>query len=274
MHVSVYATWKASASTIDGHEPASDDQVTSLQKVDRKFYRSQMSIIRTIFRRVFGVTATWLVMNADVQSSSPQTATVQSQSELKSRIAERVPRFVDYVKEKPLVGWTLKRSDLDDVPEVVRTQLGAVDSTKYSPSFLADNRGTIIALQMDGSKPDFYIIRKAAFDTQYEEVELEQALQKNPALTAWVKAQPGLAEDFEAHKDMLQGAHKAMPVKMIKLSDLGYSIDQPVTIQSPWGGQTKPAGEDAYLALDVLSNDYYLVNQGDEGNPLSYVPQL
>lgn len=211
-------------------------------------------------------------MCADVQSSSAQIVEVQSQSELKRRVASRAPQVMEYVKEKPLVGWCLPTGKLEDVPEAIRAQLGGADNTTYSSSFLARNKGTIIALQMDAAKPDFYIINKAAYLAHYEKLGADEALRENPALVSWISAQPGLSAAFEAQKHMLQGARKADPVKMMKLSDLGYTVDQSVTIQSPWGEQTKPAGKEGFLAQDVTSAEYYLINQNDAGNPLNYVP--
>ena len=170
------------------------------------------------------------------------------------------------------MGWVLTGSRLEAIPDAIREHLGAVDSTKYSPAYLAENQGTIIALQMDGEKPDFYIIGKAVFETDYSTVDVATALEQNPELAAWIKTRPQMEKMLAAKDGALVGARKSVQVEMIKLSALGYGMDEAVTIQSPWGEQTKPAGQEAYLARDRASGEYYLVNQGEDGNPLSYAP--
>ncbi len=211
-------------------------------------------------------------MSAETPPALAQSPKPQSQIELQNRIVERAPHVLKFVKEKPIVGWKLTSDRIEDIPTAIRERLGDVDSTKYSRAYLAENKGTIIALQMDGEKPDFYIIKKAAYEAHYEEVDVTQTLQNHAALATWVKAQPQLAEKFTANSGAVVGARKTVVVEMMKLSDLGYSTDQLVTIQSPWGTQTKPAGQDGYLAVDATSGEYYLINQGSSGHPLNYVP--
>lgn len=211
-------------------------------------------------------------MSAGAQSTSAQTAKVQTQTELQSRVAAHKPATWRFVKERPLVGWALKSSRIADIPQAIREHLGDVDKTKYTQAYLEENKGTIVALQMDGDKPDFYIIKKAAFDVDYSEVEVAVALRRNPALVAWLETEPELAKMLKAGADAIVGAHKSVQVEMLKLSALGYGLEATVTIQSPWGQQSKPAGEEAYLAQDRASGQYYLINQDDKGYPLSYVP--
>ncbi len=211
-------------------------------------------------------------MSTDAQSASTQAAEVQTQTELQSRISAHKPAVQRFVKKKPLVGWVLQSSRLGDIPKAIREHLGDVDKTKYTQAYLEENKGTIIALQMDDDHPDFYIIKKAAFDADYAAVEVAVALRENPALRAWVETEPELATMLKAGTDAIVGAHKSVQVKMLKLSELGYALEAKITIQSPWGQQSKPAGEEAYLAQDRSSGQYYLVNQDDKGHPLSYVP--
>ena len=211
-------------------------------------------------------------MSAETPPASAQSPKPQSQTELQNRIAERAPHVLKFVKEKPIVGWKLTSDRFEDIPTAIRERLGDIDSTKYSRAYLAENKGTIIALQMDGDKPDFYIIKKAAYEAHYEEVDVTQTLQNNAALAAWVKAQPQLAEKFTASSGAVVGARKTVVVEMMKLSDLGFAIEKPLVIRSPWGEQSKPAGKEGYLAVDASSGEYYLVNQGGSGHPLSYVP--
>lgn len=231
-----------------------------------------MSVIRTIFTALLTLNVSWLVMSAGAPSASAQSAQVQTQAELQSRIAARKPAAQRFVKDKPLVGWVLKSDRFEDIPKAIREHLGDVDQTNYTQGYLKENQGTIIALQMDDDKPDFYIIKKVAFDADYSEVEAAVAFKRNPALVAWMQTEPELENMLKAGTDALVGARKSVRVEMFKLSALGYEVDKPVTIQSPWGKQSKPAGEEAYLALDRASGEYYLINQDDEGYPLSYVP--
>lgn len=211
-------------------------------------------------------------MSAEIQPASAQSSKSHSQLELRDRIAERAPAVLKFVKEKPIVGWRLNSDRLEDIPKAIRERLGDADDTNYSQAYLVENRGTIIALQMDGETPDFYIIKKAAYETQYEEVDLVEALSEHAALAAWVKMHPQLAAEFSAGSRAIVGARKTGVVDMMKVSDLGFEIQKPLVIQSPWGEQSKPAGQEGYLALDAASGKYYLVNQSNSGHPLSYVP--
>lgn len=211
-------------------------------------------------------------MSAEMQPATAQPSAPHSQKELQTRIAERGPAVLKFVKEKPIVGWKLTSSRFEDIPAEIRKHLGDVDDTKYSEAYLSENKDAIIALQMDGEKPDFYIIKKAAYETQYEEVDVTETLQKHATLAAWVRAQPQLAMKFSVESGAIVGVRKTAVVEMMKLSALGFATDKPMTIQSPWGTQTKPAGQDGYLAVDATSGEYYLVNQGSSGHPLNYVP--
>ena len=231
-----------------------------------------MSMIRTLLKGLLPVTAAWLVLSADAPAAKAQAADVQSQAELQSRVAKHKPAAQRFVKKKPVVGWLLTSDQIDDIPAAIRAKLGDVDKTKYDQAYLAENKGSIIALQMDGDKPDFYIIGKSTYETKYEPVEAAAALKQNPALAAWLAAQPELSDKVASAKDAIVGARKSKRVEMIRLSALGYKPAMPVTIQSPWGEQSKPAGQDAYLASDDSSGQYYLINQDESGNPLSYEP--
>ncbi len=231
-----------------------------------------MRMVRNIFKMLLPATAVWLALSAEGPAALAQSAGVQTQAELQSRIAQHKPATQRFVKARPVVGWVLTGERIEDVPQSIRSALGDVDQTKYDRAYLAKNKGSIIALQMDGDTPDFYIIGKTTFETTYEPVAREDALKQNPALTDWLAAQPELSKKVAAEKDAIVGARKSKRVEMMKLSALGYKPAMPVTIQSPWGEQSKPAGQDAYLAHDGSSGQYYLINQDENGNPLSYEP--
>ena len=60
---------------------------------------------------------------------------------------------------------------------------------------------------------------------------------------------------------------------MISMAELGYDVAEKVTIESPWGKQDKPAGQDAYLVFDEGKDQYYMVNiDAETGYPIKYVP--
>ncbi|MGZ3739646.1 MAG: hypothetical protein ACXVB9_09755 [Bdellovibrionota bacterium] len=64
------------------------------------------------------------------------------------------------------------------------------------------------------------------------------------------------------------------PVKMVKMSDLGYPKDKEVKIESAHGGvQVKPAGSDAFLVFDKDKKGYAMVAAGADGNPFGHAPR-
>ena len=83
---------------------------------------------------------------------------------------------------------------------------------------------------------------------------------------------PGVRALLSDRKPPLTGALKVEPTTMIRMSALGCAVKTEVTIQSPWGGQTKPAGQDAFLVFDDTQKQYYLVNVDDKGLPIGYLP--
>ena len=211
---------------------------------------------------------------ATAEKAMSQDATVRTQAELQQRISEGNPVMQAFVKDLPILGWTLSSDQIEDLPKAIRDALGGVDKTGYTSSYLAKNVGSIVALQMTGSGSDFYIIGKDVFDSSYEVVEVEQVIGKNAKLIGRLKNVPEVMELLEARDASLVGALKTVPVNMIRFSDIGYGIEETITIQAPWGEQTKPSGQEGFLVFDTSENQYYMVNQGEDGNPLSYIPAL
>lgn len=150
--------------------------------------------------------------------------------------------------------------------------LGDVDHTKYTQEYLAENIGSVVALQMNSEDPDFYIIGKSVFDTKYEIVDVENVISKNAKLVGRLGNVPEVLELLEQRDASLVGALKSVPVEMITFSDIGYETVDQVIIQSPWGEQTKPANQEGFLVFDSSENQYYMVNQGEDGNPIGYIP--
>lgn len=207
-----------------------------------------------------------------VQPAISQVSDVQSQAELQSRIDVSDPSRPVFVKDRPILGWSIKTDQFDDIPKAIRMLLGDVDQTKYTQEYLAENIGSIVALQMNGEAPDFYIIGKSVFDAKYEVVDVENVISKNRKLVSRLDNVPEVLELLEQRDSSLVGALKSVPVEMITFSDIGYETVDQVIIQSPWGEQTKPANQEGFLVFDSSENQYYMVNQGEDGNPIGYIP--
>ncbi len=196
---------------------------------------------------------------------------VQSQAELTARVEKHAPSKELYIKDRPILGWKITGNKLADLPEAISGPLGSVDSTSYDDAYIAKNVGSVVALQMSKTGPDFYVIGKETFTSKYEMVGLEEVAAKNTRLVKRLDMAPEVLALFEAKDAGLTGALKTVPVEMVRMSAIGYESSKEVTIQSPWGTQTKPAGQDGFLVFDSGENQYYMVNQGASGTPASYV---
>lgn len=211
---------------------------------------------------------------SSVSWAAPNCASLFSGIQSKQHLVElehsmKPPQYV-FIKDAPVFGYRITSGKFEDIPLTIRQHLGDVDQTKYTPDYLEQNIGSVFALQMNGDKADFYVIGKATFDTKYVAVDAEQVAQKNGKYFGKLAQQ--VPELFEADDANLVAVLKMTPVPMVKMSDLGYGIQSKVTIESPWGEQTKPAGQDAFLVFDESKNQFYMVNVGADGLPLSYVP--
>ena len=201
-----------------------------------------------------------------------QSDEVQTQSMIAERVSQHNPAAEAYVKDLPILGWKLTSDQFEDIPDAIRSNLGSVDDTGYDQAYLAQNTGSIIALQFNKEGPDFYIIGKDTFDEKYELVPLEDIAAKNTRLIERLDLAPEVKAMFEDQTQGMVGALKTTPVEMLRVSALGYATDDALTIQAPWGEQTKPEGADAFLVWDSGENQYYIVNADSDGLPSSYVP--
>jgi len=197
---------------------------------------------------------------------------VQSQAELAARVEKHAPTAERYIKDRPILGWKITGDKLADLPEAVRGPLGSVDSTSYDDAYIAKNVGSVVALQMSKTGPDFYVIGKETFDSKYEMVGLEEVAAKNARLMKRLEMAPEVLALFNAKDAGLTGALKTVPVEMVRMSAIGYAPADEITIQSPWGTQTKPADQNGFLVFDSSQDQYYMVNQDADGNPASYIP--
>ncbi len=209
---------------------------------------------------------------ASVEIAFSEDVAVRTQAELRDRIANSNPMMAAFVKDRPILGWKLESDQIEDLPEAIRSALGSVDQTGYTAAYLAENIGSIVALQMTGSGPDFYIIGKETFDSSYQTVAVEQVIEKNQKLIGRLEGVPDVMQMLNSRHPSLVGALKTVPVDMIRFSDIGYGIDETITIQAPWGEQTKPAGKEGFLIFDTSEDQYYMVNQDEDGNPMNYIP--
>lgn len=197
---------------------------------------------------------------------------VQTQKIIKRRVKRYGPRSLTFIKDVPILGYEILIDQINDFPDIIRNALGAVDDTGYTDEYLSKNRGSIVALQMKGDSPDFYIIGKETYDSKYSPVDISEVQNKNSKLMKKLFAISGFKNLFQREQDKFRGALKTVQVEMIKMSEIGYCIDKIVTIQSPWGKQTKPSGQDAYLVFDEGKDMYYMVNSDSSGLPINYVP--
>lgn len=218
-----------------------------------------------------------LAGDAPTEYLRPMTAHASRPLVLKDeliRAAEKgQPTKLQFVKDAPLLGYRIKSDRFEDIPEVIQRHMGAVDQTKYAPKYrqyLQENMGSIIALQINGDQADFYIIGKQTYLTQYTLVPIIQVATQNA--TYYQKLQALIPQIIAQPKTGLVGILKTKPVEMIRLSDLGYPVNQEISIESPWGTQTKPANADAFLVWDEGKKQYYMVNAAPDGNPIAYVP--
>ncbi len=222
----------------------------------------------------FGKTLTAGLLAFAVSAPLPASASddVQSQTELTERVEKHAPAKELYIKDRPILGWKIIGNKLADLPDAIRGPLGSVDTTGYDDAYIAKNVGSVVALQMSNSGPDFYVIGKQSFTSGYEMVGLDEVAARNTRLIKRLEMAPEVLALFNAKDAGLTGALKTVPVEMVRMSAIGYAQSSEVTIRSPWGTQTKPADQDGFLLFDTGENQYYMVNQGADGNPASYVP--
>jgi hypothetical protein len=176
------------------------------------------------------------------------------------------PKEQAFVKNAPLLGYLIKSDRFEDIPPEIRKHL----DPSYSRAYLRENIGSVIALQMNGNKPDFYIIGKETFESQYGQLSTDNPLKLSD------NYRRSLGQHVEKLLDSKNSeiitVMKTTPVEMIKMSDLGFPINAQVTITAPWGDQTKPAGVDSFLTWDAGKKGYYMVPAAADGNPLNYLP--
>ncbi len=151
-------------------------------------------------------------------------------------------------KKQKILGFKITDDikSVDDLPVEIASRLGAVDDVTYDAAWFAKNRGSYISLQTkaDGSG-DIYVISREALK-QYDEV-----VGTTGALGTELAEQLGI-------RGQMVGLQKRGTTGMVKASEMGLPIDEAVTIKTPWGTQTKPAGIDAFIVKN--GDEIYMVN--------------
>ncbi len=174
-----------------------------------------------------------------------------------------------FVKDKPIAIYEYNGVQ-SLIPEVIATNLGIIDQTKYSAKYVSKN--AIIALQFNALKPDFYIIDQGIFTKQYKLVSLLDVASKNSKLFHSLKQNDDIAKLIYQKDQRLKGAIKLVTVKMVRVSAVygKKSKSQSLVIQAPWGGtQTKAANKDAYFVIG--DSEAYIVNLDDSKLPIGYI---
>ena len=210
---------------------------------------------------------------------------VQSRGDMLNRIAQRLTIAEEYNKV-PYLGYKITSTNIDDYPKLIQeaiiNKLGAVDNTKYT-SYLAENVGSAFSIQYkkDGT-PDFYIIGKDDYNSDgYQKISPLEVERDNRKLVDTFKSNPEFAALFDAQDENIVGILKTEKIKLFRMSDLGYSIDDLVRIMPEWNWpQDKPAGQDAWLVINENANPYMVNADVAEGEtydpettlPINYVP--
>lgn len=193
-----------------------------------------------------------------------------AQPVLKANVDAAKPNLHRFVKDVPILGYRITSDRFADLPEIIQKHLGAVDRTKYTPEYLRQNIGSVIALQMNGAVPDFYVIGKETYTTKYKAVPPAEVGAKNAKLLKGLASVEGVSSLLNAGDPNVVGVLKTVPVEMVRMSEVNYPVEKSITIESPWGAQTKPAGQDGYLVFDGSKGQYYMVNVDAAGLPINY----
>jgi len=196
--------------------------------------------------------------------TDPAMTEKQSPQVINDQMTQYNPSKTNFTK-KPVMGYRITSDRFEDIPLAIRQHLGAVDQSKYTPEYLRENIGSVILLQMKDDQPDFFVPPKASL-SNYKEIGIDQVNAGNSDLIGH------LTRLNVMQISGLVGMVTTEVVGMVKMSDIGYNIDDQVVIETPWGDQTKPAGKDAYLRWTDSLKQYTMVNSENGSNPINWVP--
>ncbi|MEK6775131.1 MAG: hypothetical protein AABY64_14415 [Bdellovibrionota bacterium] len=215
------------------------------------------------------------VFTIEAQASQLNSASVfgevVSQSAIVNAVAFSHPTIQSFIKDAPVYFYVIQSARIEDLPKTIYENLGALDKAKYTPEYLASRiqPGNVVALQVSKGALDLYPISKETFNSKYKVVSATNVIEKNKKLHQEL-VDSNLGNFITAGVNIIGGL-KVEPVKMILMSELGFSIKDCVTIESPYGQQTKPADHDAYLAFHEGRQQYYMINADNNGLPTAYI---
>src|SRR5258708_12926884 len=98
---------------------------------------------------------------------------------------------------------------------------------------------------MNGATPDFYPIGHDSL-AKYRVVSASDVQAKNAKLVKGLNSVEGMDALLQSNDPNLIGALKTVPVEMTRMSDIGYSVDEELTIEPPRALQTKPTVNNSY----------------------------
>jgi hypothetical protein len=204
-----------------------------------------------------------------------------NQDILRERVEKYKPTVEEFLK-RPYLVWTGMPTEFDGerdltqqglVPGVLR-QSGPVDGTKYPAEELNKKyRGGGMIIQPN-EKDGFesYPVKAEGIEMNTKLSSTDDALSLNPELAKVIEENTGLKSLIQ--DGQVIGMVRSAPAQMIKLSQIGFSVDAEVVLPGKGVGQTKPAGEDAYLGIGTDKDGrpvYWLVNCDQDGLPVNYL---
>jgi hypothetical protein len=199
--------------------------------------------------------------NSKMVKSVPQT-------QLREVLTNPSHKTAKFVKNVPIAVYPLDEQSLATMPAQFLAEMGALDKATYGDrdAFLKANIGGAMALQVAHGKLDAYPIPPDQYMANYRTVSFGDVLKKN------MKTAEALNRIFGDLSSIpgVRGALKMVPTEMVLASDVGFKVEDLLTIEAPWGGeQTKDAGKEAYL---VVCDAPYLINLDESGLPVAYIP--
>lgn len=221
-----------------------------------------------------------------IDSAISKMATVLlGQADIDAALSGREVAVASYVKDQPVLGFKIL-GGLQDIPAVLHGHMGDVDETTYSPEWFTANQGSVVTLQMSGAKADFYPQALENFEKKYRVVDRGEVAAKNARMLQRMGALDGMKSLLD-NDDRVIGMLRTTPSTMYRFADV-FAVDAGlgVDVSVPaWGGmstQSIPASQQAFLVYEALKHDaewnvtahhHYVVNQGENGLPIGYIPQ-
>ena len=210
------------------------------------------------------------------------------------------PETSEWIKPEPSVAYRIP-NELSQVPTFIRNNLGSLDSiNRYIENprdhfisvdqYLSRNAGSVVNLQFNNGKVDFYVIGGDTFRSKYAVVPKMEGM-KNKKLVGKLAGAINGFDRFLISDPNVIGVQKVVPVPLVRASSLGYDRAKEYVFQAPahWGDgqvQVKPAGQDCFFAFEIIetkegkivapyiiAEEHVRLNNGTiESRPVDYVP--